>query len=92
MGIDKIKYTLTGYSGFFDRVKVREDLLERLLSFDGQLVPLAKEIREKAEKVRDLGLEGDSEEAVKLSKEIYKMANEVIRFITDRERLMLGEV
>ncbi len=92
MSIDRVKYTPTGYSGLFDRVKVREDLLERLLNFDGQLVPLAKEIRDKAEKVRDLSLEGNGEEAVKASDEIYKMGNEVLRFITQRERLLLGEV
>jgi ABC-type enterochelin transport system substrate-binding protein len=36
--IDRIRYAPQGYAGFFDAVRVKEDDLERLETFDQQLV------------------------------------------------------
>jgi len=50
----KIRHASLGYSGYFDRVKVREDELRKLLEYDYQLVTLSKELRETIEKMASL--------------------------------------
>lgn len=92
MGIDRVKYTPAGYSGLFDRVKIRETTLTNILNHDLQMIETAINIKKATARMRDLALSGKAEEASKMILEVYKMSNEVLRFINEREKLFLGEV
>lgn len=41
---EKINHASYGYSGFFDSIKVQEPDLDRMLSYDSQLMDLAKKV------------------------------------------------
>ena len=40
----RVRHAEAGYAGYFDRIKVREEELERLLEYDAKLIELAEEI------------------------------------------------
>lgn len=41
----KVKHAEAGYAGYFDRIKVKEKELERLIEYDGRMISLAEEIK-----------------------------------------------
>ncbi len=57
MVAERIRHSEYGYSGYFDRVKIREEELERLLEYDSKLLDEAERIleacREASSKVSD---------------------------------------
>ncbi len=44
----KVKHAEAGYAGFFDRVKIKEKELEKLIEYDAKMIELAEGIRDKA--------------------------------------------
>ncbi|MBP1910915.1 hypothetical protein [Thermococcus stetteri] len=44
----KVKHAEAGYAGYFDRVKIKEKELEKLIEYDAKMIELAEGIREKA--------------------------------------------
>jgi hypothetical protein len=58
--IDKIKNDAQGYAGFFDAVKVKEDELDTLYSFDAEMLEHVQEISDAVDQVQTALDSGDT--------------------------------
>jgi hypothetical protein len=50
---EKVHHASYGYAGFFDATKIEEDDLDRMISFDTQLVESAKELAQRVQVFKD---------------------------------------
>jgi len=83
----KIGHAESGYSAFFDPIKVKEEDLERLVEFDAELIDYAKTILEKTEDLKSKMLNNELDED--LSREIYVMVGELESTFLKRKNHML---
>jgi hypothetical protein len=85
----RIRHADYGYSGLFDRVKVREDELGRLLDYDYRLLSIAKDVLEACR-----GLTGSIADRAKLADalmELDERLEELDRLILERNRMFKME-
>ncbi len=83
-----IRHATYGYAGFFDRVKIEEEQLQKLLLYDYKLVTQASAIREK---VYSLSPGMSSQEMQEMIDEIYNMLYSLEDAIRERERMFKAE-
>jgi len=85
----KIRHASHGYSGFFDRIKIREDELGSLLQADYKLITTAQEIRDIACSLRKyIGKEAELVEKINLLKlKLFDLDSA----INERERMFKEE-
>jgi hypothetical protein len=88
---DKIKYTPTGYSGLFDRIKVWEDILNNLLNIDKTLIPKVNDIVEKAQTLKNISSNPDPKIIQETISTINKICDEISQLIQQREMLIIGQ-
>lgn len=60
---EKVNHASYGYSGFFDSVKIEEPELERMLSFDTQLVDVVRKLSDDVTSFRNDLSQGKLENA-----------------------------
>jgi hypothetical protein len=90
MMIQKIRYADYGYAGFFDKVKINENELDRMYEFDASLLDDVNTIREV---INDLELGADNPDITLLKKKI-KGVQDVLEQLEEkfakREEYMLN--
>jgi hypothetical protein len=87
---ERIHHAAYGYSGFFDAVKIREDRLERLISFDYGLVSSAQELQSKTEKLDESTEKGEFEEVRQMIAELRRKIEEMEETFDKRKSSILG--
>ncbi len=85
---DKVRFASYGYGGFFDMVKVREDELDKLYSFDASLLEDVDRIKAKVGEL-EASLDTQARAKQKLE-ELESLLAEVDRKIAGRDDLIRG--
>lgn len=91
MTADKIKYAPSGYAGLFDRAKVWESTLNKLLDIDGKLVPIVNSISEKVQALKNVSLNPDPQVIHDTITSVSNLCDEVSKLVQQREMLIIGE-
>jgi hypothetical protein len=86
--IDRIRFASYGYAGFFDIVKVREDLLDKVYEFDASLLEDLERIREKMGELEG-SLETQAAVTAKVE-ELDTLIGEIDNKLNQREDFLKG--
>jgi len=87
---ERVNHASYGYAGFFDSIKIDEDELDRMVSFDTQLVDGAKGL---AERVKDFKAQveaGKFDSVQVYTDELRKTIEEFERTFDDRKNVIQG--
>ncbi|NJE47405.1 hypothetical protein E3E35_08335 [Thermococcus sp. GR7] len=85
----KVRHAEAGYAGFFDRVKVKEPELEKLIQYDARMVELAEEIAKMAGVIR-----GAVSDPARLGVEVLNLDDKIREFedtVEGRSMILRGE-
>ncbi|NJE42167.1 hypothetical protein [Thermococcus sp. GR6] len=85
----KVRHAEAGYAGFFDRVKVKEPELEKLIQYDARMVELAEEIAKMAGVIRDA-----VSDPARLGVEVLNLDDKIREFedtVEGRSMILRGE-
>ena len=84
----RVKHAAQGYTSLFDPIKVREDELERLVSFDVQLIEMATEMSKETAEIKKGSRTGDvKREAID---SLYDSIDRFEAVFSGRDEHMLG--
>jgi hypothetical protein len=89
--VDKIKYVPAGYAGLFDRAKVWEDTLNKLLDIDSKLIPTVNNIIEKVQALKNVSSNPDPQVINNTIMNINNLCDEITKLIQQREMLIMGQ-
>ncbi len=85
----KVKHAEAGYAGYFDRVKVREPELQKLIEYDARMIELAEKVKEKAG-----AISGAVADPSRLSGEVFALDDMLRDFegvLEERSAILRGE-
>ncbi|MEM3833209.1 MAG: hypothetical protein QW128_06410 [Thermoprotei archaeon] len=91
MMVDKIKYAPTGYAGLFDRAKVWEEALNKLLDVDSKLAPTVNSIVDKVQVLKNVSSNPDPQVINNTVTSINNLCDEIAKLIQQREMLIIGQ-
>ncbi len=85
----RVMHAEAGYSGYFDRIKVKEKELERLIEYDAKLIETAEGIRDTVGKLN--GVVGDQNSLGMAVLELDDKLHEFEELLNGRYRIIMGE-
>ncbi len=85
-----INHAPSGYSGFYNAVKIEEDDLERMIDFDLKMVESAKEIETKVKQFKKDALGDNFESASDKIGELRVMIEDLESSFNERKEVIMG--